>query len=57
MYVLNQSGDTFVFRPNPETYDPVAKNSIDEHTNSSVVVSQGSVFIRTHKALWCIGGS
>jgi outer membrane protein assembly factor BamB len=53
MYVSNQAGDTFVFRPNPRSYDQVARNSIDEHTNSSVVIGNGDIFIRTHQALWC----
>lgn len=56
MYLLNQSGDAFVFRPDPVGYDQVARNSIGERTNSSVVVSEGQIFIRTHKALWCIEG-
>jgi len=53
MYVSNQTGDTFVFRPNPRSYNQVSRNSINEHTNSSAIIGNGEVFIRTHKALWC----
>lgn len=54
IYLLNQSGDTFVFRPSPEKYDEVARNSLGEMTNSSVVIAQGKIVIRTHEAIWCI---
>jgi outer membrane protein assembly factor BamB len=54
VYVMNQSGDTFVFRPSPEKYDQVARNSLDEPTNSTPVISDGQLFLRTHEALWCI---
>lgn len=54
MYLLNQSGDTFVFRPNPKSYTPVARNAIGEGTNSSIVLADGDVLIRTHDALWCV---
>ena len=28
---------------------------LKEKTNSSIAVSGGELFIRTHEALWCIG--
>ena len=54
LYLLNQSGDTFVFRASPK-FELLATNSLGETTNSSIVISDGDVFIRTHEALWCIG--
>ena len=54
IYVMNQSGDTFVFRPSPEKYDQVARNSLGEPTNSTPVISDGQLFLRTQEALWCI---
>lgn len=54
IYLLNQSGDTFVFRPSPEKYDEIARNSLNEATNSSVVIAHGDILIRTHDAIWCI---
>ena len=54
LYMLNQSGDTFVFRASPK-HELIATNSLGETTNSTVVPSGGDLFIRTHNALWCIG--
>lgn len=33
----------------------VAANALDEPSNSTVVISDGDLFLRTHAALWCIG--
>lgn len=54
IYVINQKADVFVLAASPE-YQLIATNSLAEMTNSSVVGSQGDLFIRTHEALWCIG--
>lgn len=54
VYWMNQSGDTFVFRANPEKFELISRNSLDEPTNSSVVISGGNVILRTDQALWCI---
>lgn len=54
VYALNQAGDAFVFRASP-TFKLLATNSLNEHTNSTIVGSQGNLFIRTHASLWCIG--
>ena len=55
IYVQNQSGDTIVLKASPK-FELVALNSLgDEMTNSSQAVSNGEIFIRTFKTLWCIG--
>ncbi len=55
IYVMNKSADVFVIEASPE-YKLLATNTLgDELTNSTVVGSQGNLFIRTHDALWCIG--
>ena len=55
IYVLNQSSDTVVLRASPK-FEVLAINSLgDGLTNSSHAVSDGDIFIRTHKHLWCIG--
>ena len=54
IYHLNQAGDTFVFRASPD-YQLLSTNSLQEQSNSSIAVSDGDIFIRTHKSLWCIG--
>jgi outer membrane protein assembly factor BamB len=57
IYVMNQSGDTFVYRASPAKFESLAVNSLGERSNSSVVISEGDVFLRTHEALWRIGAA
>jgi outer membrane protein assembly factor BamB len=52
-YTVNQGGDCFVFKASPR-FELVSVNSLEEPSNSSVVPSNGELFIRTHQALWCI---
>ncbi|MEW6304135.1 MAG: PQQ-binding-like beta-propeller repeat protein [Verrucomicrobiota bacterium] len=52
-YTITQGGDCFVFRASPK-FEMIAVNSLGERSNSSIVPSNGELFIRTHKALWCI---
>jgi hypothetical protein len=52
---VNQSGDTFIFKSNPEKFEQVARNSVAEPCNSTLALSNGDIFLRTHRALWCIG--
>jgi outer membrane protein assembly factor BamB len=52
-YTMTQGGDCFVFRASPK-FELVATNPLREPSNSSIVPSEGQLFIRTHKALWCI---
>jgi hypothetical protein len=51
---MNQGGDTFVFKAEPK-FELLATNSLEERTNSSVVISGGDIILRTHEALWRIG--
>ena len=55
IYVVNKSGDTFVFKANPEKLEMVAINALMEPSNSTPAVSHGEIFIRTDQALWCLG--
>ena len=55
LYVMNQAGDTFVVQASPR-YGILGVNSLGERANASVVISGGQVILRTHQALWCIGG-
>lgn len=55
IYVLNQGSDTVVLKASPK-FELLALNSLgDGLTNSSHAISNGDIFIRTHKHLWCIG--
>jgi outer membrane protein assembly factor BamB len=55
-YTITQGGDCFVFKADPK-FEVVAVNSLGEPCNSSIVPAYGDLFIRTHKALWCIAGT
>ena len=53
-YTITQGGDCFVFKADPK-FELISVNSLGgERSNSSIVPSNGELFIRTHKALYCI---
>jgi outer membrane protein assembly factor BamB len=55
LYVANRNADVFVLKAAP-TFELLALNSIGgEPMNCSLAVSDGDIFIRTDKNLWCIG--
>ena len=54
IYLMNQAGETFVFRAAPE-FELLATNALGEPTNSSVVAADEHLYLRTHANLWCIG--
>jgi outer membrane protein assembly factor BamB len=54
LYILNQSGDCVVLKASPK-FELIGANSVgNEMCNASLAVSDGDLFIRTHKHLWCI---
>jgi hypothetical protein len=55
-YVPDQGGDTFVFAAKPE-FELINRNRLgaNEHTDASIAISNGDLFIRIHQHLWCIG--
>jgi len=55
IYSLSQAGDTVVFKASPEGLKVIAQSDVDEETNSSLAISNGQVFLRTHEALWSFG--
>jgi len=56
LYILMRNGDTVVLAAKPK-FELLATNRLGngEATNSSLAVSNGDIFIRTFKHLWCIG--
>lgn len=54
MYVTNQNGTTIVFKPNTEKFELLAENALDERSNSTPAISNGQMFVRTFKHLYCI---
>jgi outer membrane protein assembly factor BamB len=56
LYLLNQEGETVVLEASP-TFKILSRNPLKEHTNSSIAVSDGELFLRTDRHLWCIGAA
>jgi outer membrane protein assembly factor BamB len=54
LYVVNRSGDTLVLRAAPK-FELIASNPVGELSNSTLALSNGEIFLRTHAALYCIG--
>ncbi len=54
LYVTNLEGETLVFAASPDKFELLAKNDIKERTLASIAVSDGELFFRTYKHLWCI---
>jgi outer membrane protein assembly factor BamB len=53
-YFVSDRGITTVLRPGAE-FEVVAKNDLKELVSGSPAVSQGQIFIRGQKHLYCIG--
>jgi outer membrane protein assembly factor BamB len=56
IYVPNQAGDVFVLRASPK-FELLATNSVGEPTNASLAASEGDIFFRTDKGLWCFSAA
>jgi outer membrane protein assembly factor BamB len=54
LYVTTRGGTTVVFRPTPEKFDLVAANKMGESSNATPAVSDGEIFLRTDKGLYCV---
>ncbi len=55
LYLVTQASDTVILKAGPK-YELLGVNSLgDGLSNSSLAVSNGQLFLRTHKSLWCIG--
>jgi outer membrane protein assembly factor BamB len=56
LYVTDQRGDTYILAAKPK-FELIRRNSLGEHTNASLAISDGEIFIRTDQHLWCIGNA
>ncbi len=54
LYLLSEQGKTFVAECAPQ-YKLIAQNELDEKCCASIAVSQGNLFIRSEKTLFCVG--
>jgi outer membrane protein assembly factor BamB len=55
IYFLSEAGETVVIVAGPE-FRVLARNTIGERCQASMAISQGHIFIRSDKHLFCIGG-
>jgi outer membrane protein assembly factor BamB len=53
LYVTNQQGTTFVLAAGPR-FQRLASNPLGERVLASIAVSNGDLFIRSYRHLWCI---
>ncbi len=54
IYFVNDNGDTTVIAASPE-FKVIANNPLGEKVQASPALSQGQIFIRTEKNLFCFG--
>ncbi len=54
VYITSEDGVTTVIKAGPK-FEVLAENNIDEYTLSSIAVSEGQLFLRGDKHLYCIG--
>jgi outer membrane protein assembly factor BamB len=54
IYFVGDNGETTIVEAGPE-FKVLAKNPLDEKVQASPAISQGRIFIRTEKNLFCIG--
>lgn len=55
LYICDRGGSTMVFAADPKKFELLATNRLNEHVDASIAISNGDVFIRSFKHLWCIG--
>jgi outer membrane protein assembly factor BamB len=54
VYITSEEGTTTVIKA-ARQFEVLAENKLDEYTLSSPAISDGQIFMRTEKALYCIG--
>jgi len=54
LYATSKKGTTYVFAPDPTQFKLLATNPLNETTNSTLAPSNGEIFLRTFKHLYCI---
>jgi outer membrane protein assembly factor BamB len=54
IYITNEDGVTSVVKAGP-VFEVLAENDFDDYTLSSPAISEGQIFLRTAKYLYCIG--
>ena len=55
-YVTSRNGVTSVFRGTPEGFELLAQNDFGEPSNATPAISDGEIFLRTDRNLYCVSG-
>lgn len=55
LYSTSRRGVTSVFRADPEKLELLAANDLGEASHATPAISNGEIFLRTDKHLYCIG--
>jgi outer membrane protein assembly factor BamB len=55
VYCINELGVTYVLDAKESEFNPIAENNLGEEVLGTPAISNGCLFIRTDKTLWCIG--
>lgn len=55
-YITSRRGATSVFRAGPDTFELLAQNDLGEPSNATPAVSDGQLFLRTDRNVYCISG-
>lgn len=56
VYYTARSGETVVFKPDPKAFAVLAVNSLGEPSNATPAISDGEIFLRTSRAVYCVSG-
>lgn len=54
IYLLDENGKTYVFKPNPDEYEELAVNTLPGRTLASIAAADESLFLRTDQAVYRI---
>ena len=62
LYITTERGKTFVFKPNPDRYEPVAENQLGESCFASLTIVNDRIYMRvgfqrdgeTQQWLYCL---
>lgn len=55
VYIPNDEGVITVIKPGPK-YECIATNNLGERMNASPAISNGKIYLRSYRHLYCIGG-
>ena len=53
VYLTDDEGTTYVLKAGA-SFEVLARNALKEECHSSPAISQGQLFIRTAKHVWCV---